>query len=198
MPAKSIPVIRICANPECGKSFSPDKPSRPQEFCCKGCGARGRLTTEERFWSFVDKQPTPDGCWIWKAGIGSHGYGSFRWGQEKGHSTAHRYSFQLAHPNEPIPEGVFVCHTCDNRRCVRPDHLWLGSAADNSRDASIKGRVARGERQYAAKLTEADVRAIRARYAIGGISQQTLAIEYRVSQWTISAITLGIIWRHVT
>jgi len=97
------------------------------------------MTTEEKFWSKVDKNP--DGCWLWTGGKITGGYGTIcdNYGTRK-HMYTHRYSWELA--NGPIPDGMFICHTCDVRHCVRPDHLFLGTPLENTLDALAKGRLA--------------------------------------------------------
>lgn len=93
-----------------------------------------------RFWDKVEKTA---GCWLWNGALKSNGYGSFR--PFKGAWTsAHRHAWQLAHG--AIPDGRMVLHTCDNRRCVNPAHLFLGDAQANMDDMRAKGRSRSGVR----------------------------------------------------
>jgi hypothetical protein len=160
-------------------------------------------TPEERFWVKVTRGKS---CWVWKARRGRGGYGQFkvdRGGKRWVTMPAHRFSWELAHG--PIPDEMLVLHRCDNPPCVRPDHLYLGTHADNARDRDSQGRGrqcppelhAKGERVGLSKLTEAAVRDIRARYAKGGISQQALADEYGVVQTIVSRVIRRETWRHV-
>jgi len=147
-------------------------------------------------------------CWVWSAGKFKSGYGAFRiFG--KNYRT-HRVSLFLS--NGPIPDFLSACHRCDCRDCVRPDHLFLGTCADNIRDACMKGRMphgdshqarirpdrmARGESSGCSKLTEESVREIRTRYAEGGISQRSLAREFGVVKSTIASVVRQKNWKHV-
>jgi hypothetical protein len=146
----------------------------------------------ERFWSKVEKT---DGCWLWKAKSKDwDGYGLF---SANGRSVrAHRFSWQLA--NGRKPGKMLVCHRCDNPACVRPDHLFLGTACDNFRDCLAKGRYSpKGTGNAAAKIKEADVPKIRNLYATGQWSQQAIADIFGITQTAVSSIVRGKHWRHL-
>jgi len=139
------------------------------------------------FWSRVDKSGS---CWIWKgARTGPHReYGQFA---IKGRGKrAHRLVWEWLHG--PIPEGLHVCHRCDNGLCVNPDHLFLGIAKDNQRDSLNKGRhqslKQKGEKGPNAKLTQSQADQIRWLYQQGNISQAELSNNFGVDQAAISRI----------
>lgn len=94
-----------------------------------------RAPLEERFWRFVNKT---DGCWLWTGALRTTGYGVINLGRPAGIESAHRVSWVIHYGK--IPTGYFVCHTCDVRPCVRPDHLFLGTSRDNIYDMIRKGR----------------------------------------------------------
>lgn len=156
------------------------------------------------FWTRVQVD-APDKCWIWQGSIKSTGYGQLMVNYKN--ISVHRYAYELA--NGPIPSGMFVCHSCDNRRCVNPAHLWLGTAADNYNDMVAKGRkgetprerraeLARarfGERSYVAKLKRTDVIEIRRRVT-NGESQRAVASDFHIDQSTVSSIIRGLTWRN--
>lgn len=156
-----------------------------------------KLTDKERFWPKVQKTET---CWLWTASANEQGYGRMTV-NGKG-VAAHRYSYELAYG--PIPDGLNVLHRCDRPACVRPDHLFVGTQADNVVDMVTKGRqrCPKGEEHYwrkhpeffllkgqnnpHAKLTDEQVLEIRRRYAEGGVTQVQLGKEYGVRQTLIT------------
>ena len=157
------------------------------------------MTLEERFWSKV-AVGGPDECWPWKGGISGGRYGMF-W-MDGRVQCAHRAAWQIH--NGPIPEGMAICHHCDNPPCVNPAHLFLGSDADNLRDAANKGRCMGqscppiyGEAHGNSKMTEAQVLELRTLYDTGKWSHRSLAGRYGVSARCVYSIVHRITWAHV-
>lgn len=130
------------------------------------------------------------GCIEWTGGLTTSGYGSM------GGLKAHRVAWELAHG--PIPDGLLVCHHCDNRRCVNPAHMFLGTIADNNADKKAKGRAVapRGSEQGRSKLTESDIPHLLSRLARGE-RQVDVGRHFGVSQAVVSAIKRGALWKHV-
>jgi hypothetical protein len=156
------------------------------------------------FWSRVARA---DGCWEWQRARDSKGYGQthLRGFPRRKRFRAHRVAWELV--NGPIPPGLLVLHRCDNRACVRPEHLFLGTDGDNIRDAMRKGRLHgiaigvgasdnRGSRHGMAKLTEDDVRLMRQMLAEGATGQ-AMVRRFGVSPATVSVIRNRIRWRHI-
>jgi len=138
----------------------------------------------KRFWDKVNKT---DDCWIWTAAIDDGGYGHF-WLNNK-IEKAHRVSW-IIH-NGPIQDDKLrVCHKCDNPPCVRPDHLFLGTDKDNSRDCIDKGRRLHliGENATNVKLTDQEVEKIRNMYLTKQYTQRELGSLFGVSQSQIYMI----------
>lgn len=147
---------------------------------------------EKRFWLKVRRGSAND-CWEWQGNRSARGYGRLRSGSSPhGSFLAHRVSWNLHFG--PIPFGKCVCHRCDNPCCVRPNHLFLGSACDNIRDAMRKGRLAHGERNGQHRLTASQVRDIRASCRLG-IPQKVLIAKYGVTSSTVSRIANGLRWK---
>lgn len=159
---------------------------------------RQRSPEEEHRVDRFTRQWEPDHfgrCWEWRGHIEANGYGKFYWSRARGVLWAHRASWELLFG--PIPNGMDVCHTCDNRRCIRPGHLFIGTRADNMADAAAKGRTTIGERNPSAKLTSADVLAIRAEYEAGDVFMREIAARYGVSSSAVRGIIHRRRWAHV-
>lgn len=179
---------------QCTDTFLGEHRSR---FCSRQCWQAWRKKKKiEKFWGRVDQTAN---CWIWTGPKTKDGYGhaSFRW-EQRAHRVAWIVTYGL------IPENTLVCHHCDNRLCVNPDHLFLGQPADNSADMVLKGRAAYangrkpkvkvvGEQHGLSKLTEDAVRFIRKRE----LSSRRLAKMFGVHQGTIDAVLAGKTWTHV-
>lgn len=149
------------------------------------------LTEEASFWSLVDMNFLPGSCWSWKGHSGG-GYGRFK--VAGGRSAASRVAYALAWGY--VPTDAFVCHKCDNPNCVRPEHLFLGSAGDNSDDKVRKGRQPSGSSVGTAILTEAQVADV-FRRIMAGESRGAIAKHFGVAKRTVQKITLGHNWKHL-
>lgn len=148
----------------------------------------------ERFWPKVNKS---DGCWNWLGAKKSNGYGQINAIQK--YMMAHRVSWILN--NGPIPAGSNVLHKCDNRLCVNPDHLFLGTQRDNLLDALKKGRVTRyhpryGEDNGISKLTVKKVHEMRRLNSLG-MPFRELAKMFFVSKTAATNACKGVTWKHV-
>lgn len=142
-----------------------------------------------RFWSKVQK--LANDCWIWIAGEDKNGYGKFTYRDngKKVNVRANRYAFMLRYGFMPSAVS-FICHTCDNPRCVNPEHLFMGTVQDNVADMVSKGR-------QASKLKPAQVLEIRQLYS-NGMKISPIAKLYSVSYDTIRTLLSGKYWSHVT
>lgn len=154
-------------------------------------GSLGRKTRFDSKWV----ANTDTGCHEWQGAKGTGGYGVFQWASTTTR-YAHRASWMLNRGQ--IPPGLCVLHKCDNRSCVNPEHLFIGSYKDNADDMWRKkrGPVQAGERNPSAKLSEADVAEIR-ELAAAGATQTALAKEYGTTQPNLSLIINRVTWRHV-
>jgi hypothetical protein len=138
-----------------------------------------------------------NGCWVWASSLDPDGYGYFK-GEMLGvkHKKAHRFSWSF-HNESQIPAGMSVLHSCDNAACVNPDHLRVGTQADNIADRESRGRAAdqRGEKAHQAKLTETQVFEIKA--LCKTMTDRELAAKFNVARTTISSIKHGHTWAHL-
>ena len=153
-----------------------------------------KLTLKERFLAKVSPDPN-SGCWLWKGCYFAGGYGRFKLSPSK-RCGAHRASWILFRGE--IPQGLLVCHKCDIRACVNPEHLFLATHEQNMADMRRKGRARSGERFHAAKLTAAQVRQIKQLLAQGQLTHLQIARQFGVGCGAIAAISCGRTWRRVT
>lgn len=162
---------------------------------------KARAPFEQRVWRHIERRG-PDECWPWVAKSKVAGYGTISRGGRYGEKVlSHRAVWELTHgpipPDGPGHHGWVVLHTCDNRACCNPAHLRLGSQTDNVKDMDAKRRrvavVQRGEAHHETKITEDDVRAIRA----SPLSNTELARQYGMWRQTIRNIRIGKTWGHV-
>lgn len=148
---------------------------------------------EAKFWRYIEPEPN-SGCWLWSGAVGGQpprwGYGKIKHAGKT--LSAHRVGWELK--NGPIPDGLCVCHKCDTTRCCNPDHMFLGTHADNAADRNGKGRgMMDGELNHKAKLTMAQILAIRSDTRIARI----VAADYAVTRTQIEYIRKRKTWRHV-
>lgn len=212
-------VWRVC--PICGISFAlkaSDVAIGRTNFCSRACTYEGRKSSppSERFWAKVNKNgpvqphcPELGPCWEWTAHRDNNGYGIISSQGGAKLLLAHRVGYEIQCGS--IPAGMDVLHRCDNPPCIRGEHLFRGTQADNNRDMFAKGRgakgpthhsklrpetVRRGERATFAKLTEQQVREIRTRYAATR-ALTALAIEYGIAKRNILKVVNRQTWKHV-
>jgi len=149
---------------------------------------------DERIWPRTDRASN---CWEWRGARTKAGYGVIKLGPRHSPNLyVHRLVFEAF--NGRIPDGAYICHRCDNPRCCRPEHLFLGDARINNQDAASKGRTKgphlTGETNPSAKLTAADVAEVRHLLHQGATGVE-LAARFGVSKSTISNIRKGQTWK---
>jgi hypothetical protein len=163
--------------------------------------ARFNATFDARFWARV-KSRTPNECWLWVGTIVKNGYGVARHNQVD--KYVHRIVWEITFG--PIPSGMFVCHHCDVKTCVNPGHLFLGTSAENTRDAMRKGLMPKGARNWMygkcgekhpnSKLTNTEVLAIRKQCA-DGANYSEVARRFGLSDTAVGCIVKRQIWKHI-
>lgn len=197
-------MIKECICQICGLKF---KSRHLGKFCSRRClgyenlkrikFSLSELTNEERFErlrkSFESKVIKKEGCWAWNGAVQGVGYHQIRYGKRK--EMAHRVSWMLY--KGEIPEGLNVLHTCDNRRCTNPDHLFLGTAKDNAVDRQQKNRGQKGITHNKCKLSENDVKEIKKLLKLG-VKMTRIAEDYEVTNGTIWFISKNLTWKHIT
>lgn len=166
---------------------------KPLELRSKNRGHRlkKQLPLADRFaakWEADEKT----GCWLWCGTLQKNGYGRFKMPGRM--AFAHRASWELKHG--AIPSGMFVMHRCDTPACVNPEHLRLGTHAENMADMREKGRQNKGTKQHAATLTEPMVYGVRAMLKHGA-SQEECSIIFGVSRSAIQAVGTRATWTHL-
>lgn len=192
-----MPMTKSVTCEQCGVEFVVPWWST-KRFCDASCYRTYQLNTDrpiaERFWEKVEKTA---GCWLWTGQKHPQGYGFLDIKNSSNKRVvliASRVIWEWE--NGPIPDGMQVCHSCDNPPCVNPAHLFLGTNQDNIDDKVAKGRQMKGEAVPNSIVTEAEVIEMRRRHAAGEM-QKDLAVEFGISRPTMSNIIRGVTWKHL-
>jgi len=137
---------------------------------------------------------TESGCWLWTRPLLKSGYGQIRLNYKM--YKSHRLSFEIFNKCSVL-RPYFICHKCDIKACVNPDHLYIGTIYDNARDACLRGQQIKGEQVNNAVLTEGQVLKIRALFSTGKYSKAKLARLYKVSDDCIFGLITRRTWKHI-
>ena len=164
--------------------FCGDKYIRRSFYCSIKCTIKGKTKINE------------NGCWIWQASKDKNGYGFIK--EEKGRKQlkVHRASYELF--KGKIPNGLFVLHICDEPRCCNPDHLWIGTAKENTEDCINKNRRKddKGSKNPMSKLNEDLVKELKKKF-LNGERTIDLSKKYKIPYKTLEKIRQNLTWRHV-
>lgn len=181
----------------CGTEFKL-RARATQRFCSRRCAATTNHTPrtlpavpwQERFWRYVP-DPRPAACWEWTGSRDQHGYGRLNRGRQgAGIVKAHRASWEIHHG--PIPDGLAVCHRCDNPPCCNPEHLFLGTLKVNTQDMMTKGRQVAPSGAGNGKTVYADAIIQEIRVAAAeGETYDALAARFGLTSKYICAVVLG-------
>lgn len=187
-----------CAN--CGEEVTRhrlgfDMRMGDRRFCSQECRLAGRLPSLAVLIDQRSSHPNERGCRLWLTNKNPAGYGTLYDASSGKIELAHRLAFQIRHGLSKLP--AHVLHHCDTPACVNPDHLFLGTDADNTADKFSKGRGLIGERCPWSILTTEQVKEIRNSYARGGTSQYKLARQFGVSRSLVNNILRGDRWKSV-
>jgi hypothetical protein len=200
--AKIVKVERTCES--CGRTFLARRNAVAQgdgRFCSRSCVNRGRkIALDMRLDEVLGRcTRNENGCLLWAGTLDRAGYGIIAGDAEDNWKQLRASHLVYEKFVAPIPDGQYVLHRCDNPPCVEPDHLWLGSKGDNTRDMVTKGRnrVATGEDHPFAVLTEESVRRLRVDYD-NGVPIPELVRRYGASSGAVYAAATRHTWRHVT
>lgn len=176
-------IFQACHNKKC---------VNPEHLKVKECFGAERKPVKERF-ECSYKKDEKSRCWNWIKDLDKKGYGQIHDYKNGKRVTraAHRVSYEIN--KGEIPQGMIVCHSCDNRKCVNPNHLWIGTTQDNINDKLKKNRGLYGSKHQNSKLTEEDVLEIRA----SSEKKAHLARKYKVSFMVITSILRRNTWKHI-
>lgn len=193
-----------CDNPHDSRGYCVKHITRLRRYGDVHTTQRVQLTDidfEKKFWQKAILTSDIDKCWEWQRARKKYGYGEVGLRLDNPYIKlktplvkAHRLAYAIYYKQDP--GALFVMHKCDNPSCINPHHLTLGTCKDNNQDKAVKGRAPRGETHYHAKLTEAEVGAIRQQYH-AGVNYKEIATNFSIHPNTVSPVVNGKRWGHI-